>query len=98
MDDGAKKLDFWVLAALDYDKDEGWIVATSDDVRARDVVDGKAVSDSIDWTITPEMVPGLYKLTLRPWSRQSYEGEWDGGVDVDATELLIAFPPMPASQ
>ena len=98
MDSDEKKRDFWVIAALVYDKDEGWIVAESDDVAKYDVVDGAAVSDSIDWAITPEMVPGLYKLTLHPWSRQSYYGEWDSGVDVVKTELLTTFPAMSAHQ
>lgn len=95
MSDDERKRDFWVIAALDYDKDEGWIVAKSDDVSKYDVIDGAAVSDSIDWPITPDMVPGLYKLTLNPWSRQSYEGEWDSGVDVDRAELLTEFPAKP---
>lgn len=91
-----EKRDFWVVAALDYDKDEAWIVAKSNGVNAFDVVDGAAVSDSIDWPITKDLVPGLYKLSLRPWSRQDYEGEYDSGVDVDTAELLTAFPPIVA--
>ena len=91
-----KPREFWIVAALDYDKDEAWIVAKSSDVRACDLIDGCAVSDSVDWPITADLVPGLYKLTLRPWSHQSYEGEWDCGVDVDHAELISEFPKIAA--
>lgn len=83
---------YWIIAALDYDKDEAWIVASSDDCRAYDLIDGRAVSDSIRWNIPNDAVPGLYRLTLRQWGGVDYFGEYDGGVDVDAAELLTPFP------
>lgn len=92
-----KPKDFWVMAALDFDKDEAWILASSDDVRDCDLVDGSAVSDSIQWN-TKDAVPGLYKLTLKPWTHQDYEGVYDSGVDVARAELITAFPELVADQ
>lgn len=86
---------FWCIVALDYDKDEAWILDKSQDARDCDLLDGSSGDDNglmrQNWV--KEAVPGLYRLTLRPWSHQSYEGEWDGGVDVDNVMLLVAFPP-----
>jgi hypothetical protein len=86
-----KPKDFWVMVALDFDGDEAWILAASQDVRDCDLVDGSAVSDSIRWD-SKGAVPGLYKLTLKPWARADYEGVYDSGVDVDRAELVTAFP------
>lgn len=86
---------FWCIVALDYDKDEAWILDQSQDARDCDLLDGSSGDDNglmrQNWV--KDAVPGLYRLTLRPWSHQSYEGEWDGGVDVDSVTLLVAFPP-----
>jgi hypothetical protein len=89
-DDGKN---FWVVAALDYDCDEAFILSSSEDVRRFDVVDGYAVSDSIDWN-TKGLQPGLYKLTLRPWAHGDYEGIHDSGVDVERADLLTPFPEL----
>jgi hypothetical protein len=93
LSDDAK--DFWVIAALDYDNDEAFILSSSLDVRRFDLVDGHAVSDSIDWN-TKGLEPGLYKLTLKPWSQSDFEGVYDSGVDVEKAELLTPFPAVPA--
>jgi hypothetical protein len=90
-----KAKDFWVIAALDYDNDEAFILSSSIDVRRYYLVDGYAVSDSIDWN-TKGLDPGLYKLTLKPWSRFDFEGVYDSGVDVEKAELLMPFPALPA--
>lgn len=86
-----KPKDFWVMAALDFDGDEAWILASSQDVQDCDLVDGSAVSDSINWD-TKGLAPGLYKLILKPWAHADYEGGWDSGVDVATAELVTAFP------
>lgn len=61
---------FWCVVALDYDKDEAWILDQSIDARNCDLLDGSSGDDNglmgQDW-VKPA-VPGLYKLALRPWS------------------------------
>jgi hypothetical protein len=91
MSEAAK--DFWVIAALDYDCGEAFILSSSTDVRRCDLVDGYAVSDSIDWN-TKGLQTGLYKLTLRPWAHGDYEGIYDSGVDVERADLLTPFPEL----
>jgi hypothetical protein len=85
--------DLWCVVALDYDKDEAWILDQSPDARHCDLLDGSSGDDNgllQEWV--KEAVPGLYRLALSGWNAQSYEGEWDGGVDVDSAILLVAFP------
>jgi len=84
---------FWCVVALDYDKDEAWILDQSQDARDCDLLDGSSGDDNgliQDWV--KEAVPGLYKLYLRPWGYQDYQGEWETGVDVSIVTLLVAFP------
>jgi hypothetical protein len=85
--------DFWCVVALDYNKDEAWILDRSTDAVHCDLLDGSSGDDNgllQEWVKTA--VPGLYKLALSGWSAQSHEGEWDSGVDVDSATLLVAFP------
>lgn len=86
---------FWCTVALDYDKDEAWILNQSQDARDCDLLDGPSGDDNgltrQKWV--KSAVPGLYKLYLRPWSHQDLQGEWDTGADVSIVELLVAFPP-----
>lgn len=85
---------FWCVVALNYDKDEAHILDQSIDVRDCDLLDGSSGEDNgllQDWV--KEAVPGLYKLYLRPWSHQDWQGEWDGGVDVTIVEQMVVFPP-----
>lgn len=85
--------EYWCVVALDYDKDEAWILDRSTDVSCFDLLDGSSGDDNglmQDWV--KAAVPGLYQLDLTPWGHQSYEGEWDTGVDVEKATLLVAFP------
>lgn len=85
---------FWCVVALDYDKDEAWILDRSQDARDCDVLDGSSGDDNglTSGTWIESAVPGLYRLELSPWGYQDYEGEWDTGVDVTKATLLVAFP------
>lgn len=85
---------FWCIVALDYDKDEAWILDQSQDARDCDLLDGSSGDDNglmQDWI--KSATPGLYRLTLNPWGYQDWQGEWESGVDVSIVELLVAFPP-----
>lgn len=92
--------DFWCVVALDYDKDEAWVLDQSQDARDCDVLDGSAGSDNCltSGTWIEPAVPGLYRLELSPWGYQGYEGEWDTGIDVTKATLLVAFPPRPSEK
>lgn len=90
-----KKRDLWVMAALDYDNDEAYILAKSEDARDGDLIDGNAVSDSIKWN-TNGLEPGLYKLTLKPWVHNDYDGFVDAGIVVETAELVTPFPKLAA--
>ena len=88
--------DFWCIAAVDYDLDDGYIVKQSVDCRVCDLLSNGPGLDENGILFTKEEVtqPGLYRLRLSPWSHQSYEGEWDGGLDVTEWKLIAAFPEL----
>jgi hypothetical protein len=88
---------FWADVALDYDKDQAWIVGMSDDCRNTHLLDGgtEASDNGIDRAWMANVDPGLYRLTLKPWSYQTHEGEWDTGIDVINVECRAPFPPIP---
>ena len=93
-----RKCDYWVDVALDYDKDQAWIMGMSDDAQAYDVIDGSELEDAgISNSWIAAAVPGLYRLTLKPWAYQCREGEWDNGIDVTKIECLVQFPEIPAN-
>lgn len=94
------KPNYWCVVALDYARDQAWIVAMSGDCSDRDVLDEgtEAGDNGIDNRIwAKDREPGLYRLQLRPWSSQGFDGDYDGGIDVSEVTLLIPFPPLPAT-
>lgn len=88
-------IDFWVIAVIDYDKDQLHVMYQSPDCRNYDIfINGLLGDDNgieMIW-LKPNMPAGVYRLQLKPWSHQDYQGEWDRGVDVVGYELLYAYP------
>jgi hypothetical protein len=82
---------YWVIAAVAFDKGDAYILDLSPACAECDLIDGYAVSDSIDWSPPKDRAPGLYRLFLKPWSHSDYDGVVDAGVDVIREELLIEF-------
>ena len=94
--------DFFVIVALDYEKQCAWHIKSSDDflavdgfVEQNDLLDDSAFEGVPAWL--ENAVPGLWKLHLTSWSEQGHEGEWDGGWRIcdgegAKPELLVAFP------
>lgn len=88
-----RPVDFWVTVALDANSELAWILDKSEDCGAVDLIDGSEASDSgIDMGWTKDRRMGIYKLTLRPWSHQDYDGEVDCGCDVDIVETIFEVP------
>lgn len=94
--------DYWVVVALDYKKENAYVMTMSEDfihaegeINDHNVLDDSGIGGTDKWI--KNAVPGLWKLCLRGWSYQGYDGEWDGGWDIreDAghePKLLVAFP------
>jgi hypothetical protein len=86
--------DFWCIVALDIDKDRIWILGQSDDCQACDILQEPDFQDcggSCEWTVKTN--PGVYLLKLHPWSQKTYDGDYDGGVNVTSVECLYTIPP-----
>lgn len=92
--------DFYLVVALDELKEKAPILFVSPDLQSCDPnLETDALDDaSLDTGWVKNAAPGLYKLTLRGWSDQNYEGEWDGGWAVQDAKLLVAFPPYGATE
>lgn len=66
-----------------------WILAKSEEYRATDVLPECSAEDNgfyANWD--KGLSVGVYLLTLRPWSAQTYDGEWDCGIDVLSVKPL----------
>lgn len=97
-------VDYWVVVALNYNKESApvmeWssdFIAVDGEINYNDLMDDSAIGGIEKWI--KDAVPGLWKIFLKPWSEQSYEGEWDGGWDICDTadakpKLLVAFPDL----
>jgi hypothetical protein len=91
----ARKAEYWCVVALNYERDEAWIIKRSEDAEKYDVLEEQELGDNgikvVVWA--KDLEPGLYKITLKPWSNyEAITGDWDAGIDVTKTELLAAFP------
>lgn len=79
---GMKLADNECLVALD-EAGTGWIIARSDAYRDKDVLMECSAEDcgfNSGWD--KGLSVGVYLVTLKPWADQSWDGDWDGGVDV----------------
>lgn len=73
----------------------GWILARSGKWRDTDVLPECSAEDNgfnSGWD--KGLSVGLYLLTLKPWSDQSYDGDWDCGVDVSHVRPLWTISPI----
>jgi hypothetical protein len=94
--------DYWVMVALDYGMEKAYVMAMSEDfmyvdgdINHDNLLDDSNIGGVDEWA--KDAVPGLWKVWLRPWSYQSYEGEWDCGWDIDTVpdfkpKLIAPFP------
>ncbi len=90
---GIPKRLFWVDVALDYYKDQAWIMRQSSDCLKVDLIDGSEAFDAgIQNNWIKDAVPGFYRLTLRPWSFPDHDGDYDTGIDVIEAKCLVPFP------
>ena len=90
--DSMKLADNECIVALD-DAGAGWIIAKSDAYRDTDVLSECSAEDcgfNSGWT--KGLKVGMYLVTLKPWSDQSYDGDWDAGVDVIGVKPLWTVP------
>lgn len=82
----------WVVVALDANMDwvTGYIDRSVDACKCDLTCNNNPEDDNIgrNW-VTKDTKPGVYKLTLSPWSHKDYwTGEFDAGLDVvEATPL-----------
>jgi hypothetical protein len=82
------------IVALD-ERGTGWIIARSEKYRATDVLPECSTEDNgFNFNWDKGLSVGLYLLTLRPWSNQSFDGGWDTGVDVVHVRPLWIISPI----
>ena len=84
---GFQPNDFWVIVALDYDKENAYVMAMSEDliycdgqVNDNNLLDDRSYGGTDEWV--KKAVPGLWKIQVRGWSHQDWQGEWDSGWDI----------------
>jgi hypothetical protein len=85
--------DFWCVVVVD-DGGDGWIIRQSTDCRGSDLMPhGQSAEDNcLDMGWAKDRPPGVYRLTLRPWSHTDYWGEHDFGIDAAEVVALYALP------
>lgn len=82
------------IVALD-EGGTGWILARSEKYRNTDVIPECSADDNgFNGGWDKGLSVGLYLVTIQPWSDQSYEGEWDVGVDVIGVRPLWTISPI----
>lgn len=91
MDDimnGVTLADNECIVAID-ESGTGWILARSEKYRDTDVLTECSAEDNgfnSNWD--KGLSVGVYFVTLKPWSSQSYDGDWDCGIDVLSVKPL----------
>ena len=86
------RADFWCVVALD-DHGDVWIIRRSHDAIVRDVLMEFAAEDNgMDLAWCKGRTAGLYRLNIKPWGVQSFDGEYDTGVDVADVVPLYELP------
>lgn len=73
--------DLECVVALD-ERGIGHIILRSDHIREIDLLMEDTTEDNGFDHWDTGLNAGLYKLKLKAWARQDYEGGWDGGVKV----------------
>lgn len=83
--------DFRGILSVD-DAGDVWLMATTQDCKDCDLFqNGNLFSDN-GGDIKESLNVGLYSCRFKPWSHQSYEGGWDGGVDAVDVVLIATAP------
>ena len=83
--------DYRGILAVD-DAGDVWIMATTNDCRFNDLfINGNLLADN-GGSIDGDLNVGLYSCRFSPWSHQSYDGDWDTGVDAVDIQLIAAAP------
>ncbi len=90
-DDNMKPKDFRGIIAVD-DSGEAWVLATTKDCKDCDLFFDRNLLSDYGSNITSKMNVGLYSCSFHPWSYQTYEGDYDCGIDVKDIKLIASAP------
>jgi hypothetical protein len=67
-------------------------MATTDDCRNVNLFENGNLFADNGGNIKENLNVGLYSCRFIPWSHQSYEGDYDAGVDAVDVQLIAAAP------
>lgn len=86
---GVNLNDFECIVFLD-EAGAGWIAARSDWIVEHDILMECSTEDNgFNSSWDKDLCVGVYLLRIKPWSHyDSWAGEWDAGVDVEAVTPL----------